>query len=272
MTRIRWLGAMSIAIFSLSAGGLESRSSQARGEIRLTTVGALPFENYGPHEQEAPVAAPRVEVIAVGEMRTVMQKGDLSAAFDLRKLSKSKHVYALGPVEGLRGEITIWDSKPSIARISDGQIQISDQFDVNACFLVYARVESWHEMPISDEVQTLEQLEAFIAKAAKQHKLDGARPFPFAIKGKFARVSFHVVNKADNLPHNREQHERIKVHFTTANVPGRMIGFYSDRHHGVFTHHGSNVHIHFISDDGKQSGHVESLKVGPGSILLLPES
>lgn len=270
MTGSKRLGAMSIAILSVLIGGLEFNDYPAHGEIRSAISGALATEFHGPYEQEAPDAAPPVEVIAVGEMRAVMQKGDLSAAFDLRKLSKAKHVYALGPIEGLQGEITVWDSKPTIARISDGKIQISDKSDVKACFLVYSQVESWHEMPIPDEVQTLEQLEAFIPKAAKKQKIDGARPFPFAVKGRFARVSFHVVNKTDSLPHNRELHEKIKVHFTTSDVPGRLVGFYSDRHHGVFTHHGSNVHAHYISDDGTQSGHVESLKVGPGAMLLLP--
>lgn len=255
MTRILLLGPLSIASLSLAAGGLDFCLNHARGEISI-----------------APVGAPPVEVIAVGEMRTVMQKGDLSAAIDLQKLSKTKHVYALGPVEGLRGEITIWDGQPSIARISDGKIQISEKFDVRACFLVYSQVQSWHETPIPDEVQTLEQLEAFVAAAAKRLQIDTDRPFPFAVRGKIAKVSFHIVNKTDNLPHNREQHDRIKVHFTSENVPGRLIAFYSNRHHGVFTHHGVNTHVHFISDDRKQSGHVESLRIGAGAKLLLPRT
>lgn len=211
-----------------------------------------------------------VEVVAVGEMRTVMQKGDLSAAIDLRKLSKAKHLYALGPVEGLRGEITIWDSKPSIARVEDGKIAISDSFDVKACFLVYAEVGSWHELAIPDDVRDAEQLEAFVSNAAAKLKLVG-RPFPFAVKGTFEKLAYHIVNKTDNAPHSRENHDRVKVHFTAENVAARLIGFHSERHHGVFTHHGTNVHLHIITDDDKQSGHVESLRLGTGSVLLLPK-
>jgi acetolactate decarboxylase len=199
-----------------------------------------------------------------------MQKGDLSAAIDLRKLAKIKHLYALGPVEGLKGEVTIWDGKPSIARVADGKVATSDRFEVKACFLVYASVPAWQEIAIPSNVRDLEQLEAFVAQAAAKAKLDVHRPFPFAVRGKFEKLAFHVVNKTDDSPHSREKHERVKVHFTADNAAARLIGFYSDHHHGVFTHHGSNVHIHVITDDNKRSGHVESIRLGVGCVLLLP--
>ena len=220
----------------------------------------------------AAALAGRVDVVTVGEMRTVMQKGDLSAAIDLRKLSDVEHLYALGPVEGLKGEVTVWDGRPSIARVVDGKVRTSEGYDVKACFLVYAQVRSWHEVAIPDDVRDAEQLEAFVARAAARLGIDVARPFPFAVRGTLAQVGFHVVNKTDDAPHSRETHDKVKVHFTAERAAAKLIGFYSDRHHGVFTHHGTNVHIHVITDDGKQSGHVETLRLSAGSVLLLPRT
>ncbi len=235
-----------------------------RLNVLLATVLALPAVAAEP--------AGRVEVVAVGEMRTVMQKGDLSATIDLRTLADLKHLYALGPVEGLKGEVTVWDGRPSIARVVDGEVRTSGRYDVKACFLVYAQVRSWHEVSIPDEVRDAGQLEAFVAGAARRVGVDPGRPFPFAVKGTFAKVAFHVVNKTDDEPHSRQTHDKVKVHFTAERVAAKLVGFYSDRHHGVFTHHGTNVHVHVITDDGKRSGHVESLRLGPGSVLLLPRS
>lgn len=215
---------------------------------------------------------PAIEVLSVGEMRKVMQDGDVSAAIDLRRLAETKHLYALGPVEGLKGEVTVWDGKPSIALIRDGKISISDSFEFKACFLVYAQVQSWHEVAIPEEISDEEQLENFVAQAAVKQGLDVKGPFPFAVKATPKKVAFHVVNKTDDSPQTGKKHDQIKARFVIENAAVRLIGFYSDHHHGVFTHHDSNIHLHVITDDEKQSGHVESLQLGNGGTLLLPKS
>lgn len=132
-------------------------------------------------------------------------------------------------------------------------------------------VSSWHEVAIPDDVRDAEQLEAFVGKAAEKLKL-GGRPFPFAVKGTFEKVAYHVLNKTDDAPDSREKYDQVKVHFTAEKVAARVVGFHSDRHHGVFTHHGSNIHIHVITDDDKRPGHVDSLRLRAGSVLLLPKS
>jgi acetolactate decarboxylase len=144
-------------------------------------------------------------VVAVGEMRNVMQRGDLSAAVDLRQLSNIQNLYALGPIAGLKGEITVWDSRPSIARIVAGEVKTSERNDVGACFLVYASVPAWQEVAIPEEVKDAAQLETFVSKTAERLKIKGAHAFPFAVKGKFERVTFHVVDKTDDAPHSREK-------------------------------------------------------------------
>lgn len=215
---------------------------------------------------------PAVEVRFVGEMRSVMRDGDLSGTIDLQRLSKRKHLYALGPVEGLKGEITIWDGKPSIAQVRDGAIGVSESFEFKACFLVYAQVASWQEVPIPYEIKDEKQLAEFVPEAAKKLGIGVKRPFPFAVKATPKKVTFHVVNKTDDGPHSREKHDAIKVRFAVEDAAVRLVGFYSESHHGVFTHHDSNVHIHVISEDGKQSGHVDAIRLLKGGTLLLPKS
>lgn len=212
------------------------------------------------------------EVRYVGEMRKVMRDGDLRAAIDLGLLAKTRHLYALGPVEGLKGEVTVWDGVPSIAQVREGKIAVAKSFAFKACFLVYAQVENWREVPIPAEIEDEKQFAEFVPRAAKKLGIDIQRPFPFAVKSTPSKVVFHIVHKTDDLPHTKERHDKIKIPFTVENEAVRFVGFYSDHHHGVFTHHDSNIHMHVITEDGKQSGHVDTIQFHKAGTLLLPKS
>ena len=73
------------------------------------------------------------EVKWVGEMRKVMRDGDLSGTVKLDALAKLPQLYALGPLEGLRGEITIVDGTPSIGAVVDGKATVGDKLEGKAC-------------------------------------------------------------------------------------------------------------------------------------------
>lgn len=177
-----------------------------------------------------------VAVHHIGEMRKVMREGNLAASIDLSSLAKKKHVYALGPHEGLRGEVTIWDSTPSISRIAVGKIVTSDSYQNKACFLVYAFVAKWKEVPIPTDVTNGAKLEKWLEKTASVQGINVNRPFPFLIKDAPRKLAFHIVNKIDDSPHTPASHEVVKVKFTLENTSIKLLGFYSDSHQGVFTH------------------------------------
>jgi acetolactate decarboxylase len=89
---------------------------------------------------------PRVRWI--GAQREVL-RGAIDGRVILSDLRALPHLYALGPVAGVRGEVSVFDGTPSIARVVDGRIAVESTFDVGACFLVYADVPSWHETPMA---------------------------------------------------------------------------------------------------------------------------
>lgn len=210
------------------------------------------------------------EVHHIGAMRKVMREGDLTGTIELQKLARMPHLYALGPLENLRGEVTIWDSMPSISSIDQGKIKISETLQDKACFLVYASVKEWRSIPFPETIDDEKTFEAWLGKIAVEQGIQVNRPFPFLIKDTPRKVQFHIVNKMDNSPHSPEKHEAIKVKFTLDKTACQMLGFYSDSHHGVFTHHDSNIHMHVITSDKKQSGHVESVQFSRDAMLLLP--
>jgi acetolactate decarboxylase len=210
-------------------------------------------------------------VKSAGEMRDVMMKGNLDAHFDLSTLRDTKGLYALGPVAGLQGEITVFDGKPSVTTLRDGKPVVGEAWP-KACFLVYAQVEAWQTVPIPKEVETLEQLESFVLGAAKKAGLDVDKPFPFLVTGTPKLVKYHVIWKSDGLPHTKELHQKAKLGFELNEREVEMLGFYSDKHHGVFTHHDSNIHVHARATDGKDAGHVDALTLAGPMTLHLPTS
>ena len=204
----------------------------------------------------------------VGAQRDVM-RGDLSSHIALESLAGRPHLYALGPLEQLRGEITIWDGQPSIARIRSGQIVIDRTFSHRAAFLVWAEVERWRPVPMP-AITDVAELEKFILSAARNTQIDTSQPFPFVIRGQTPQITFHVLDKRDGLPHTPELHERAKVRFMLERTPVEIVGFFSDRHQGIFIPHDRMVHMHVRTPDERMSGHVDEIRIAGDALLHLP--
>ena len=69
----------------------------------------------------------------VGAQRDVLA-GGIGGLVDLRTLAGRPHLYALGPLEGCRGEVSVFDGVPSIARVVDGQAAVESGLSVGILF------------------------------------------------------------------------------------------------------------------------------------------
>jgi hypothetical protein len=205
----------------------------------------------------------------VGAQRNVLQ-GDISGHIALSSLAGLQNLYALGPAEHLRGEVSIVDSAASISKIIAGSLNVETDFKGNACFLVYAQVSAWREVTIPSAIADEATLEIYITNVATQHGIDVSQPFPFLLKATPKHVLFHVIDKRDGLPHNPDLHEKAKVRFTLQREPVEVLGFYSNRHRGIFTPGDANVHMHVKSADGRMSGHLEEIHLEPGGTFAVP--
>jgi acetolactate decarboxylase len=205
----------------------------------------------------------------VGAQRNVLQ-GDISEHIALASISGLQNLYAVGPAERLQGEVSIFNSVPSISRIIDGALNIETNFNVDACFLVYAQVGAWHRVTIPTAIVDEAALETFIVKFASELGIDVSQPFPFLINATPERAMFHVLDKRDGFTHTPELHEKAKVRFVLQREPVEVIGFYSNRHRGIFTPGDANVHMHIKSADGRMSGHLEKIQLERGATLAVP--
>jgi acetolactate decarboxylase len=211
------------------------------------------------------------EVRWSGELKKVMMSGDLKGTIDLKALSKLPHVYAVGALEGLQGEVTILAGTPSIARVRDGKVVVSQVAQGKACVLVYAQVKHWKELPLPKAIRSLAQLEGFAVDAARKEGTNVNRPFPFLVKGKVTEAKYHVLRHPGAVKDPQDLHGKAQVLFTFKGGVVELVGFYSDQHLGIFTC-GGNLHVHLRSADGKLSGHLDEVELGDEMRLYLSAS
>jgi acetolactate decarboxylase len=50
--------------------------------------------------------------------------------------------------------------------------------------------------------------------------------------------------------------------------PAYVLGFFSQYHKSIFTHHDSFVHMHLLTKDKTKMGHVDELKFNPKQVAL----
>lgn len=234
-------------------------------KILSSTLIVIALCAFIPHQQKSYVVQYK------GALKNMMHKGDISAKADVKDLEQIEHVYALGAVAELKGEILILDSKPFISYSKDNQVQISNSFDYKASLLVYSSVIAWDAFPIPNNISTYEDLEAFVQKTARKNGIDTNEPFPFKLSGEAASINWHVINwKEGDTEHSHEKHITSGPHGSLDNVTIDVLGFYSNSHHAIFTHHTTNMHLHVKTKDNKIAGHLDGIELGEGMVLYLP--
>src|SRR6266481_8257015 len=76
--------------------------------------------------------------------------GKAEEAVSLERFAGLESLYAVGPLEQARGEVSIYDSVPLISEVRDGQINVTIDSYRHAAFLVYAIVQNWRRVTIRE--------------------------------------------------------------------------------------------------------------------------
>ena len=244
--------------------------------LMMPLLCAVPADLPGPEHAKADTVRAESEsppwVRHVGSRHAIMRQNDLSAQIALDSLAGVDHLYALGPVDGLRGEVTIYDGMPSVTRLSDGVPAVSTAMDAQAIFLVYGTASEWTEVPVPTSISGLGELEAFVRSEAEAAGLDLETPFPFRIEGLVDAAAYHVIWRTDDRAmHNHAAHQEAKRMFELSDEPVRMVGFWLHAEgEGVYTHPGMRTHVHVVNADNTASGHLDDLTLPAGAALYLP--
>lgn len=206
-----------------------------------------------------------------GALKNMMRKGDISAKANLMDYKDVANLYALGAFENLKGEIQIFNSAPFNTSVVNGILTFDKSYNQKATLLVYASVSKWNSIKIPDSIITNKQLENYIEIAAKEQHLKVDEPFPFLIEGIAKSFNWHVINWKDgDTEHSHQKHINSGLHSTIKDSEVTILGFYSDSHHAIFTHHTTNMHMHVKTSNNKIAGHLDAITLGENMVLKLP--
>jgi len=219
----------------------------------------------------------------VGAQKDIFVSGKASSVVSLEDLEGRKGLYAMGPIDGLDGEITIFDSKPYITQVRGNDYTLDKTFKHGAFFLVWTEQANWIDVPLPATVKGYLDLQKFVKEQAQKTGIDVTKPFPFLLAGTPVEIKWHInVDRTDGKPITKELFLKSKQPYVTKNEPVDIVGFYAEHHAGVFLtqfapaiKEGSGlenaIHIHLISRTSKAAGHIDNITFGDGMVLRLPK-
>jgi len=201
----------------------------------------------------------------VGKMKDAMQKGQLSGTIDLDTIANKAHLFGLGPVEYFTGEILIVNGTSYQSTIVSSQMKVEETYKIKAAFFGYANIARWAEQALPDSIRTISHLEQFLEQVTKS----SPRPFLFKLTGTVEHAVIHVVNfpKGAKVSGPIETQKNQK-NFELKDKPSEIIGFFSTEHKSIFTHHDTYLHMHLITADKQQMGHLDEMSIKPAVMKL----
>lgn len=204
-----------------------------------------------------------IEVKYIGELRQIMHQGKYEGRVFLKDLPQ-KHLFGLGAVKELQGEILILDGKALISTVIDREASIKQQENIEATLLVYAQVPEWDTL----SVKGVNDISLLLEEQLKDREVTG--PTPFMLLGKAERLHYHIIN-FDLEKGDISQHRDGAFQENLINSDVAILGFYATDAKGIYTHHDSNIHLHFRTNTGDKAGHVDDVVFGNEPVqLLLP--
>jgi acetolactate decarboxylase len=211
-----------------------------------------------------------IKISAVGAINK-LKETNFEPKIWLDTLSNKSHLYGLGPYGRLQGEITIVDGKPFyVSAYKKGKAVIGKKWDMKSPFFVYANVRDWDEFNIPDSITSISDIQNIVSNLAKSKGYNTQNPFPFKIVGVLKNTTISIVTPRSDKVTGYRKNVKQQI-FSYKDISGKIIGFYSEKHQGIFTSSKSFIHVHFINNDDTIMGHLEKINADKNSLkLLLP--
>jgi len=84
-----------------------------------------------------------------GSRLKIIQEGDFSATISLDSLIDKPNLFAIGPLEGLKGELTVYNGEVSIATLENNEPKFTSKVsETNTIFMVYGSSTKWKKITI----------------------------------------------------------------------------------------------------------------------------
>jgi acetolactate decarboxylase len=203
----------------------------------------------------------------------MMRDQDFSAKIDLDSLKNRQGLMALGPIEDMKGEITILDGVIYTGTMENEQAVYRKDSVVRAVFLAYGNADQYQNINIEKSIQGLKGVENLVREQAVQNGLDLEKSFPFYMEAQVSDLDYHIIFKEGKEMHGHKDHQKAKKKFKLDNLKVKVVGVWANsQEEGIYTHDGSRIHLHFVNEETLASGHVDDIKIQLGSTLFLPQN
>jgi acetolactate decarboxylase len=207
-----------------------------------------------------------------GTMREALRDGRDEGRVAVADVAK-KGYWAVGALEGLRGEVTIADGDVWISQGTPERATTRrEAAGASATVLFGARVDAWDELAVGEDVDPSE-LDAYVERRAREAGLDVSRAFPFVVEGGLRHLELHVIGGECPIRARMLGQAMTKPPYRmhAGATDGRLVGIYAPDSSGVVCHMGSRTHVHALLErDGGLTGHAETVGLAKGAKLLLP--
>ncbi|MGJ8739198.1 acetolactate decarboxylase, partial [Zobellia laminariae] len=196
---------------------------------------------------QAVIAQTTPKVYTKGAMNNMGPTYDIKVWLDT--IPDKSHLFAMGPYDKMKGEITVFDGKPFYASaFEEGKAVVSQSWDIRSPFFVYSNVKNWEKFDLIGPLNSIQEIQEKVGTIAKSQGYNLNKPFAFRIAGKFDQMTTHIVTPRS--PDVEGYRNGIKSqNFSLNNDKGEILGFYSEQHQGVFTGSKSFIHVHYLRDD-----------------------
>jgi acetolactate decarboxylase len=211
------------------------------------------------------------EVKVAGAMKNIMMQGNLKAYADLDTFNK-RNLYGLGPIEDLKGEILVLNGEVFTSEKNNNKIVNKQNKVSKAAMFVFSYVENWKTVNVEADINNYDELESLIVATAKQNGYDTTVPFVFKIEANTKTSSYHIIDWKKGVKHTMDNHKQFAYSTKIEESNLILLGFYSDHHHSVFTHHTTNMHLHLLDEKTKHVGHLDNLTLKSTITIYLPAS
>ncbi|HEX6811325.1 MAG TPA: acetolactate decarboxylase [Planctomycetota bacterium] len=212
------------------------------------------------------------QVKAWGALRAMFHEGQTGPTVSLATLLPDPDLFAVGALAGLAGEVTVLEGRVYLSYPAGetARTETPARTDAAATLLVASRVPAWRPVTTREAIR-FEQLDDAIAALATSAGIPGER-FPFLVEGDVEDLQWHVID-GTRLPAGTTSHQdhlEAAVKGKRDRGPATLVGFYSEKDQGVFTHMGSRTHIHCVVQGPVATGHVDHVVIPAGSIVKFP--
>jgi acetolactate decarboxylase len=215
----------------------------------------------------APEGFSQSPFLVYGQLRAIMQHGDLSAKVSLDTAKWAEGAMGLGVIAGLKGEIIMIYGQTYSSSVHEGKIETRTGNDVKAAMFVVVNGESpIGAYEVKEGVSSILHL-ADIIELNLDHASHGTGQLAFLINAENADVNYHVIDWKDGVAHTPENHKQFAKTGQLKGEKVTIVGFFSEKGAGIFTPHSSKIHLHVYCHSKGIVGHVDDVKLN-GAVTI----